>query len=334
MVGIVLLSVLAVSAAATAGPARSGLAARLAARDPGARVDGDTIVVTGGGARVYGAPDRPNFIAALGSHETIVGGNREDDLAALGDGVTIIGGAGNELLYGDRGASLNAGSGHDILTERGAHATIRARTGDVVFDGGRDDRVLCPRGARDVTVYAGRSDSVSATCRAGGGRVLYTRLLRAAALPAAEPREITGDGTNDRPFVAPCDPGGVDCTVSVFPSRTLDGGWANEFVPAYKCPSNAPYLYNHNYAPAFTTWGPGVEIVRDDVPGLGYPVQVYINNSSLDNLENGIRTGLGGSTATNWLWGGRHWYRIVLHCTSVRCSAYELNLGRPRGCPR
>src|SRR5205085_5397554 len=87
VVGVVLLVVLGASAVAIAGPAG------LAARDPGARVNGDTIVLTGAGARVYGARGRPNFIAALGSHETIVGGNRCDNLAAMGDGVSIIGGA-------------------------------------------------------------------------------------------------------------------------------------------------------------------------------------------------------------------------------------------------
>ena len=112
VVGIVLLGVLAASAAAIAGPGHFRLAALLAARDPGGSVpNGNTIVVTGRGARVYGVRDRRNFVAALGSHETIVGGNRDDDLASLGDGVTIIAGRGNDLLYGGRDATLIAGIG-------------------------------------------------------------------------------------------------------------------------------------------------------------------------------------------------------------------------------
>ncbi len=337
-VGIVLLAVLAVSAVAIAGPAHSRLAARLASRDPGARVNGDTIVATGGGARVYGAHGRPDFIAALGSHETIVGGNRGDNLAALGDNVTIVGGGGNDLLYGDRGATLIGGGGQDLLVDRGANATIRAGSGDVVIVSGRHDRVLCSRGVRNVTVYAGRSDSVSSTCRAGHGRVLPPSRLRQAALPAATPSVVKGDGSNDHPFVAPCDdPGNVDCTIAAFPRRTLSGAWANEYVPAYECPSDHPYRLNKNYAPSFNTWGAGVQIVRDDVSGLGFPVDVKITGSSYfseptpPNLFSGTLTDFPNSSATNWLWGGTHWYRIVLHCSSNRCHGTDL-VGSPPGC--
>src|SRR5439155_9613000 len=84
VVGIVLLAVLAVSAVAIAGRVDSRVAARLATRDPGARVNGNTIIATGIAARVYGGRGRPNFMAALGSRERIVGGNRGDDLGALG----------------------------------------------------------------------------------------------------------------------------------------------------------------------------------------------------------------------------------------------------------
>ena len=331
-----MLAVLAVSAVAIAG---SGLAARLAARDPGARVDGDTIVVTGAGARVYGARDRPNFIAALGSHETLVGGQRGDDLAALGDHVTIIGGGGNDLLYGGRDATLVGGGGHDLLVDRGADATIRAGSGDVVMAAGRHDRVLCARDSRDVTVYASRSESVSSTCRGGHGRVLSPSSLRPPALPAATPSVVKGDGSNDHPFVAPCDdPGNVVCTITAFPERSLSGAWANEYVPAYECPSDHPYLWNHSYAPPFTSWGPGVEIVRDDVDGLGNPIQVsitgfsYFTERTAPNLFSGTLTGFPNSSATNWLWGGTHYYRIVLHCTSDRCGGTD-NVGPPPGCP-
>jgi hypothetical protein len=336
VVAIVLLGVLGASAVASSGRARSRLAGRLASRDPGARVDGDTIVATGAGARVYGARDRRNFIAALGPHETIVGGNRSDNLAALSDGVTIIGGGGNDLLYGGRDATLIAGAGHDLLTDRGANATIKARTGDVVIASGRDDRVLCSRGAHNVTIYAGRSDSVSSRCR---GRVRPLSALRqpAAARAGVAAAVVTGNGSNDDPYEAPCDAGGTGCTVSAFPQRTLSGAWANEYVPAYRCPPSHPYLLNKTYAPPFTSWGSGVEIVRDEVSGLGYPVSVaitgmsYYKEKTAPNLFGGTRTGFPNSSATNWLWGGTHSYRIVLHCTSNRCSGTD-NVGRPPGC--
>jgi hypothetical protein len=342
VVGIVLLAALAVSAVAIAGPAHSRLAVRLASRDPGARVNGDTIVVTGGGAGVHGARGRPNLIAALGSRETIVGGNRGDNLAALGDRVTIIGGGGNDLLYGGREATLVGGGGRDLLVDRGANAIIRAGSGDVVIGSGRHDRVMCSRGSRNVTVYAGRSDPVSSRCRAGHGRVLPLRRLRRVrqSARAAAAGVVTGNGSNDHPFSAPCDnPGNVDCTISAFPERTLSGAWANEYVPAYVCPSDHPYRLNKNYAPSFNTWGPGVEIVRDDVSGLGFPVNVlitgnsYFNERTPPNLFSGTLTGFPNSSATNWLWGGTHHYRIVLHCTSDRCHGTDL-VGRPPGCAR
>jgi hypothetical protein len=345
VVGIVLVAVLAVSAVAIAGGVDSRAAARLAARDPGARVNGNTIIATGAGARVYGGRGRLNFIAALGSRETIVGGNRGDDLGALGDRVTIIGGGGNDLLYGDRGATLIGGGGRDLLVNRGANTTIRAGTGDVVMASGRHDRVLCPRGSRNVTIYDDRSTSISATCRAGHGRVLPVRQVptRAVGAPAravASAGAVTGNGSNDSPFSAPCDdPGNVDCTISAFPQRTLSGAWANEYVPAYICPSDHPYRLRKNYAPSFNTWGDGVEIVRDEVSGLGFPVNVLITGNSYfkertpPNLFSGTLTGFPNSSATNWLWGGTHSYRIILHCTSDRCHGTDL-VGRPPSCGR
>lgn len=339
VVGIVLLAVLAMSAVAIAGRVDSRVAALLAARDPGARVNGNTIIATGAGARVYGGRGRGNFMAALGSRETIVGGNRGDNLGALGDRVTIVGGGGNDLLYGDRGATLVGGGGRDLLVNRGANTTIRAGTGDVVMASGRHDRVLCSRGSRNVTIYDDRSTSISGTCRAGHGRVLPVRQVRQPARAVAAAGAVTGDGSNDRPFSAPCDGGGVDCTISAFSQRTLSGAWANEYVPAYRCPSDHPYRLNKNYAPSFNTWGAGVEIARDEVSGLGFPVNVLITGNSYfkertaPNLFSGTLTGFPNSSVTNWLWGGTHWYRIILHCTSDRCHGTDL-VGRPPGCAR
>ncbi|MFL5832020.1 MAG: calcium-binding protein [Solirubrobacteraceae bacterium] len=340
MVGVVLFVALGASSVGIAGPAR------LVARDPGARVNGDTIVVSGAGARVYGARGRPDFIAALGAHETIVGGNRDDNLAALGDGVTIIGGAGDDLLYGGRDATLIGGKGHDLLTDRGANATINADSGDVVIAEGRHDRVVCSRGSRNVTVYAGRSDSVSSACRTGHGHVLplgRSRSVRHTARATAG--DVTGDGSNGNPFTAYCNSPGAGCAVA-FPARTLKGAWANEYVPAYKCPGSFPYLLNKNYAPGGATWGPGVEIQRNQYRDLGYPIQVtitgksYFNEATRPNLFSGTLTGFPDSSATNWLWdlgmggrGGPNSYQVILHCTSNRCEGTDA-VGRPPGCAR
>ena len=297
---------------------------------------------------MYGGRGRPNFMAALGSRETLVGGGRGDNLGALGDHVTIIGGGGNDLLYGDRDATLVGGSGNDLLTDRGANATIRAGSGDVVIAAGRRDRVLCSRGARNVTVYAGRSDSVSSTCRASHGRVLPLGRLQRLRQPEparAAAGEVTGDGSNSNPFTAFCNSSGAGCTVA-FPARTLKGAWANEYVPAYSCPGAFPYLLDKNYAPRFATWGPGVEIQRNQFRDLGYPIQVnitgksYFNEATRPNLFSGTLTGFPNSSATNWLWdlgmggrGGPNSYQIILHCTSNRCEATDA-VGRPPGCAR
>ena len=340
VVGIVLVAVLAVSAVAIAGQGDLRVAARLAARDPGARVNGNTIIATGAGARVYGGRGRANFMAALGSRETIVGGTRGDNLGALGDHVTIVGGGGNDLLYGDRGATLVGGGGRDLLVNRGANATIRAGSGDVVMPGGRHDRVLCSRGSRNVTIYDDRSTSISSMCRGSHGRVLNaTRVRQPPARAVAAAGTVTGDGSSARPFEAPCDSGGVDCTISAFPQRNLSGAWANEFVPAYRCPSGHQYLLRKRYSPSFTSWGPGVEIVRDEVSPWGFPVNVavqnfsYFNERTPPNLFSGTTGSPLGGSATNWLWGGSHWYRIILHCTSDRCHGTDL-VGQPPGCAR
>jgi hypothetical protein len=337
VVGAVLLAVSPVSADAIGRAGDSPPSPRLTARDPGARVHGNTIVATGARARLYGSRSRPNFVAALGSHQTIVGGRRSDHLAALGDHVTIIARGGHDRVYGARGARLVGGSGRDLLVARGVDTTLRAGRGDVVV-ARRDARVLCSRSSRNVTIYAGEDASVSSTCRAAGARVLSLSQLEVPDRPAATPSAVEGDGSNDNPFVAPCDdPGNVDCTITAFAARTLNGSWANEFVPAYKCPAGHQYLLNQNYAPSFTTWGPGVEIWFDSTP-LGTPVDVaitgysYFDEPTPPNLFSGTRTGFPNSSATNWLWGGSHWYRIVLHCTSDRCHGTD-QVGTPPGCP-
>jgi hypothetical protein len=62
--GAMLAAGFAVYGAAGATPAR--LAAVLADRDPGARVDGNTIVVSGNGDHVFGVPPEPHHCPGLG----------------------------------------------------------------------------------------------------------------------------------------------------------------------------------------------------------------------------------------------------------------------------
>jgi hypothetical protein len=336
VVVVALLALLMLSADAIALQRESPLAVRLAARDPGARIHANTMVARGAGAVVHGSHVRRNFVAALGPRQTIVGGKRGDHLAALGDHVTIIGNSGHDVVYGSRGARLVGGSGRDLLVARGADATIRTGTGDVAVVE-RQGRVLCSRSARNVTIYVRKGVSVRSRCRAGQARVLRLSRLRQGVPPVATQSVVQGDGSNDHPFVAPCDQfDGNDCTVNAFPARTLSGAWANEYVPAYECPTSHPYLRNKKYSAAFTSWGPGVEIVEDST-WAGNPIGVSITGNSYfeertaPNLFSGTLTGFPNSSATNWLWGGTHSYTVILHCTSDRCRGTD-NVGAPPGC--
>lgn len=327
VVGGLLLAVLTVSANAIMGGGDSREAAVLAARDPGARLGGNTIVGTGTGARVFGVPDRPNFIAALGSGETIVGGARSDQLGALADNVTIRGGGGNDLINGGRGATIFGGPGRDLIIDRKDDATVRlTSSGNEVVVSGRNDRVLCAKGSRNNIVHAGASDFVSRTCHTAGARVLAVRdfdpalsaqaseqpYLSRPSPPPAQAAQVKGAGTNNDPYHKACDVPGQGCNVT-FPARSLTGFWANESVPAYGCPPTNIHLNSTTYAPFGTSLPPGVE-----VRGLGR-IGVAITATG-QYLVEGIyadRTSIGfpDSSATNWT-GGTHKYQVILHCTS------------------
>jgi hypothetical protein len=336
LVGVALAVTCAVCAPSSARALDIGLAARLTEADPGALVNGRTIVATADGERVAGDPHRANFIAALGSNETIVGGSGNDNLTAFGDDGTILAGSGIGVLYGGTRATLVDRSGHHLLVLIGADGTARLETrGSEVVLAGRDDRVLCsPASAADV-IYLDASASVSESCRSDHTHLVALNSIR-RPVPLVSRGKVTGDGSNANPFVAPCDHlEGADCTVSGFDVRKLSGPWKHEYVPAYRCPADHPYLLNQGYAPPFTSWGPGVEIQEDEtVRPIGVSITgfSYFEEKARPNLFSGTLTGFPASSATNWLWGGEHWYKVVLHCTSDRCNGTDL-VGTPPGCP-
>jgi hypothetical protein len=222
-----------------ARPARGGLAATLAARDPGAPIAGNTIVVAGTGARVFGVPRRPNFIMALGANETISGGAENDQLGALGSNVTINGGAGDDLIFGGPGGTIAGGPGRDQLIERNPGGTILTGSGDEVIASGSHDRVVCSPGARDILIHRRPGDTISPTCRGDRARVLSIR--RSGAQRARMAAAIEGNGSNATPYQTACTTKQKDsCTVSTFPARQLDGLWANEFVSRVSVPGRPP----------------------------------------------------------------------------------------------
>ena len=258
---------------------------------------------------------------ALGAPERIVGGAGHDQLQAPGSGDRIFGAGGPDLIHGGRGDVLDGGAGDDLIIDDQGGATVRTGPGsDKVIAPGRDDLVVCAAGSHDNLIYADRSDTIAPSCRRTRSRVLY-RPAPALAPRAAHTAQLTvsGDGSNDHPYTAPCDnPSDVDCTVSSFAARTLRGWLANEYVPAYQCPADHPYLFNDSYQPFGTTLPNGVE-----VQGLG-PVGVSITGIKVTAdvpRAIGTYTGFGNSSATGWK-GGDQSYTVVLHCTSDTNHAY------------
>jgi RTX calcium-binding nonapeptide repeat (4 copies) len=332
---------------------------RLLRLDPGARLGGNTQVAADAGARLFGVPRRTNFMLGLGAQQLILGGPGHDQLGLRGAAGRVLGAGGPDLIHGGPAADLlRGGAGHDLIhghagpdeihggpgrdvihggsgldrlrggpgrdrliDDRGPTAVRAASARDRVdvADGRGDDRVLCTAGS-PARVVADPDDQVGRGCR-----VLLARDL--AGRPAARAAQrVTGDGSNDKPYVMECNnPSLVDCEVGPFPRRTLDGFWANEFVPAYKCPPDHPYLFSQDYAPWGTSLPRGIQ-VRGLVSGK---VGVSMTGTSTIKVEGrdgryptGGLTGPGQSSATSW--NGEVFYQVVLHCTSDPDHSYNL----------
>jgi RTX calcium-binding nonapeptide repeat (4 copies) len=285
--------------------------------DPGARVGGNTQAATAAGARVLGAPERANFMVALGARERIVGGAGHDELQARGSADRVFGAGGPDLIHGGRGDVLDGGPGNDLIIDTQGGATVRTGPGsDKVIAPGRGDLVVCAAGSHDSMIYADRSDTIAPSCRRHRSRVLYRPAPTLAPRPAhAAQQAVTGEGSNDNPYTAACDDSSQNpCTVSSFPARTLSGWLSNEYVPAYACPRGTEiwtrFLALENFAPFGTFLPDGVE-----VQGLG-PIGVSITGTAprypgtffFETL-----TGYPNSSATNWK-GGDQSYKVILHC--------------------
>ena len=321
---------------------RDRSAARLLRLDPGARLGANTQVATAAAARLSGVPGRVNVIVGLGPRETIVGGARHDELGVRGDAGRIFGAGGPDLIHGGPGRDLlsggpgddlisggpgrdrlRGGPGRDRLIDGDGATTVHAGSGRDwvdVADGRADDRVLCATGSR-ARIEADRGDRIGPGC---SGRLPLLTHPRAAGPPPARVAQqpVTGDGTNGNPFVAPCsDPSSVDCIVKAFPRRYLNGLWANEYVPAYRCPSDHPYLTKGLYVPGGVLVPQGVEIDEGGGPGgSSWPIGIVISNQTTTGAPNGTVgtgtiTGFLNSGATNWSTGTAG-YKVILHCTS------------------
>jgi RTX calcium-binding nonapeptide repeat (4 copies) len=325
------------------GDGRDRLAWRLLRLDPGARIGGNTQVAATPGVRLQGVPRRVNFILGLGPGQRIVGGARHDELGVRGAAGRIFGGAGNDLIHGGaaddhlaggRGRDLiyggpgrdrlSGGPGRDRLVDTRGATSVHTGSGRYrvdVADGGGDDRVLCAASSAG-RIEADRGDRIAPACRSA--RVVY--LTRPSGPPAARAAQIpvTGDGSNDKPYESRCFPVAVDCAVKSFAERTLERWWSNEYVPAYRCPPDHPYLLKKSYAPFGTLLPFGVA-----VDGLG-PVGVSIAGMSttkppgrVQDYATGTLTGGGQSSATNWNPSPSS-YKVILNCTSDPDHGYPL----------
>jgi hypothetical protein len=269
-----------------------------------------------GDNRLFGGPGKDMLFG--GSGNDLLDGGPGNDWLQGGPGNDVLnGGPGNDLLVADPGRDLlNGGPGDDRVIGHGGTTTVVAGPGDKidVADGQGNDRVLCAAGARQTSIRADRGDHVQSSCRRRGARVIYPPMSTAkpSVRRARAAAAVTGNGSNDTPFSAECDdPGDVDCTVSSFAPLSLTGFWANEYVPAYQCPQDHPWLLYHDYAPAGTYLPAGVE-----VQGLG-PVGVSIGGVQFDRdgFAVATKTGFPNSSATNWTFGTNS-YKVILHCTS------------------
>jgi hypothetical protein len=337
---------------------------RLLRLDPGARLGGNTQVAADAGARLFGVPRRTNFMLGLGAQQLIMGGPGHDQLGLRGAAGRVFGAAGPDLIHGGTAPDwLKGGAGHDLIhghagrdqiyggpgrdvihggtgldrlrggpgrdrliDDRGPTA-VRAGSGRDridVADGRGDDRVLCAAGS-PARVLADVGDRVGDGCRVATSRAVGRRAE--AGPPARAAQRVTGDGSNDRPYVMECGRADiVDCDIGPFPRRVLNGFWTNEYVPAYKCPPSHPYLFRQDYAPFGTALPRGVEVrgLRSGELGVSITGMSTIKVEGRDGrYPTGALTGPGQSSATSWKFGEAI-YQVLLHCTSDPDHSYNL----------
>jgi RTX calcium-binding nonapeptide repeat (4 copies) len=278
-----------------------------------------------------------DMIHAGRGHDRIQGGHGHDMIRGGHGHDRIRGGRGHDRIHGGAGRDrLEGGHGRDRLVDRQGATVAVAGPGDRVdVADGDSDRVLCAAGSTS-RIVVDRGDRLHPNCSGPATTVSYRRppngppTADAPAVHAAQQPPITGSGTNESPYTAECTaPQSVDCTTPLFAARSLTGLWANEYVPAYKCPTSHPYMYNQSYAPQGTVLPPGVGVL-----GLG---PIGMNITGLETRQDrefdatrvyalGTLTGGLNSSATNWELDTNS-YQLQLHCTSDRTHAHRWVVG-------
>jgi hypothetical protein len=320
---------LAALTGAVAPADHGGLAKHLHKLNPGGLLGGKSIIGTQPGQQLHGVHGKPSFMIALADGITIHGASANDELGvgAHANDVRIIApDSGHSLIVGGPGSTIvvgGKGHNHVVSHAKGAKIVLKSPYDEVVANG-RDTRIVCTEHASHELIKVDEGVDVSDRCRGHHDRI---KTIGEGSHESKRPRRtaraaaVTGTGTNENPYTAQTCNGsvGVGCQLK-FPPRTLTGLWANEYVPAYRCPTESPWLMDTEHAPFGTHLPDGVEVL-----GLG-PVGVSINRiltvpdpGSIGTVGKpaGTETGLGASSATNWTIGTVS-YQVVLHCTSNR----------------
>jgi RTX calcium-binding nonapeptide repeat (4 copies) len=281
----------------------------------------------GVGTRFHGRGGH-DLIHGGGGHDFVIAGRGHDHVLGKGGHDRLVGGHGHDVIRGGPGHDrLHGGHGNDRFIDKQGNTTVVPGPGRHhidVSDGGTD-RVLChPDSVNRIVVD--RGDRLHRHCRNARSSVSYGRPASEAPAARAAQQSVIGDGTNDSPFTAECvDLQNVDCTVTAFARRTLQGLWDNEYVPAYQCATSHPYLVNKSYAPGGTSLPNGVA-----ANGLG-AIGMFITGirssegvfPSFDRYAIGTKTGFPDSSVTNWGFG-RNSYQVQLHCSNNDDNGYTL----------
>jgi RTX calcium-binding nonapeptide repeat (4 copies) len=282
--------------------------------------------VAGGVGTQFHGRGGHDLIHGGSGHDTVVGGRGHDHILGKAGHDRLVGGHGHDLIHGGPGHDrLHGGHGHDRFIDRQGNTTVHPGPGTNhidVSDGGTD-RVLCHPGSEN-RIVVDRGDRLHRHCRNARSSIAYRRPpSEAPAAHTAQQSPVTGDGSSDNPYTAPCDDETKTiCVVSSLRARSLDGLWDSENVPAYKCPTSHPYLHAQSYAPFGTALPDGVEVA-----GLG-PIGVSISGiKTSGGWAIGTLTGFPQSSATSWSIGTNS-YRVQPHCSSTTRNSYWF-AGRP-----
>jgi hypothetical protein len=273
------------------------------------------------------------LIHGFGGHDRLHGGHGHDLIHGGGGRDRIVGGHGHDLIRGGPGHDrLHGGPGDDRFFDRQGDTVVITGSGTNhvdVADGSHRDRVHCSPGSTN-RIVVDRGDRVHRHCRNQASIVRYVQpptdtgaTHTAQHDPRSAQSTITGDGSSDNPYSAPCDnEAQTICVVGSFHARSLSQLWDSENVPAYKCPPSHAYLHAQSYAPFGTSLPDGVEVT-----GLG-PIGVSISGiKTSGGWAIGTLTGFPNSSATSWSIDTNS-YQVKLHCSKTTANSYWF-AGRP-----